>query len=73
MKENLLTVSPQEKNERSNLKENYDSSRRKFDKELRNKARQYDYMKIEDIENMSTDNTTIFWNKIKNMGPKKKS
>ena len=60
------------KNEKSNLKEKFDSARRKFDKELRKKARQYNYMKIEDIENMATDNPTIFWNQIKNMGPRKK-
>ena len=55
------------------LKEKFTSSRRIFDKELRKSARQYNYTKLSDLENIASDNPNMFWNKIKNMGPRKSS
>ena len=46
-------------------------NRKCFDKELRKTERLYNKNKLNDIENVCTDNPRAFWEHIKKLGPRK--
>jgi len=53
------------------LREVFISTRNRFDKLLKNKARQYNYRKITTIENSANTDHNEFWKNIKKLGPHK--
>ncbi len=62
--------------EKSNIrrtKNDFKYARNTFDKALRKKARQYNYSKISMLEQSANSNHVEFWNKLKQLGPRKSS
>ena len=51
--------------------ETYKSKRRIFERRLRFYERKYNQNKMEEIDNMCTNEPNKFWEKIKNLGPRK--
>ena len=61
------------RNIKSKLRDSYHIARTKFDKLLRTCERNYNNNVIRNIENMCKSDHKQFWNKMKQMGPKRKN
>ena len=56
---------------RNRLRKEYQSARNIFDKTLKAHERNYRKQQATDIETLNTNNPNEFWNKIKQLGPRK--
>ena len=70
-KERIFLKCTQGKQIKHARRQEYKSAQDLFDKRLRQLERQYKRSLANDIETLSSNNPNEFWNKIKNLGPRK--
>ena len=71
--EKLYISNPRNTDKYKNLRTDYLSKRKIFDKLLRNTERKYNRDKALEIESINTSNPTEFWKYVNSLGPKRKT